>query len=85
MQAQILRYIEEQFHLDAEQAEETWLRVEQDVSRFALDKELIVGDAEYLSLTKWYVKALLGEAVSPRAPIIKTFKEFLLEKYNEKF
>lgn len=71
--------------MNAMDAEDTWLKIEQDVSRFAKEKNLSVGSGEYLSLTKWYAKALLGESTSPRLPIIKTFKQFLLENYNEQF
>lgn len=85
MQRQLLSYLQEHFDLDAEQISDLWSRVEQDVSRFAKERTLTEGDAEYLKLAKWYVKALLGESTGPRSPIIKTFKEFLLEKYNEQF
>lgn len=84
MQTQI-RYIQDQFGLNAEEAESTWLRIEQDVTRFALEENLEVGGTEYLSLTRWYAKALLGESTAPRASIVKSFKQYLLEQYNEQF
>lgn len=83
MKTDILLHIQEKFQMDAEQAQDIWSRVEQDVDRFVLEQELT--DAKYKSLADWYICALLGEQSNSTLSVVKTFKQFLLEKYQEAY
>ena len=84
MKTKILVHIQEQFQMNEEEAQEIWSKVEHDVDQFVvLEKEL--SEAKYLSLAEWYVRALLGEQNISRSTVVKTFKQFLLEKYQEAY
>jgi hypothetical protein len=69
--------------MGADEAQDVWLKIEHDMDRFVLEKELT--ESKYLSLAVWYVNALLGEQVRSRSSVVKTFKQFLLEKYQEQY
>ena len=83
MKTKILVHIQEQFQMNEDEAHEVWSKVEHDVDQFVLEKELT--EAKYLSLAEWYVRALLGEQNTSRSTVVKTFKQFLLEKYQEAY